>query len=169
MSEVEIWKPVLAVGYEGLYECSNLGVVKRVVRANGTSLLPLKQNPNRGGYLQVTLSNKCVARKFLVSNLVCIAFHGPRPPNHDVDHRDFDLSNNRAENLRWRHMTLNRGEARSPRGADCPWSTLNEAAVLEIRAADFSVYGTLSALANKFGVWPKTIAQVRDGKSWRHV
>ncbi len=37
-----------------------------------------------------------------VHQVVCTAFHGPRPgPNYIVDHKDTNRCNNRPENLRW--------------------------------------------------------------------
>jgi len=41
-------------------------------------------------------------RTFKVHQLVCEAFHGPKPsPTHIVLHLDEDPSNNKPENLRW--------------------------------------------------------------------
>lgn len=43
-----------------------------------------------------------MSRTFKVHQLVCEAFHGPKPtPAHIVLHLDEDPSNNRPENLRW--------------------------------------------------------------------
>lgn len=97
----EIWKPV--VGYEGIYEVSDLGRIKRVLPARGTRvghiLTPCK---GKKGYLTTRLvdkNGKCSSVKF--HRIVCKAFH-PNPLNlPQVNHKDTDKANNRANNLEW--------------------------------------------------------------------
>lgn len=88
----EIWRPV--VGYEGLYEVSSYGRVRRVNKG----LLKLQ---NVKGYNQVCLY-KCGIRKIIkVHRMVAIAFI-PNPDNlPQVNHRDEVKSNNCVENLEW--------------------------------------------------------------------
>lgn len=99
----EIWKDV--PGYEGLYQVSNLGRVKR---------LPLgKQWPYRrthnnirkqhikNGYYQVNLSKENEVKWICVHRLVALAFI-PNPNNLPcINHRDENKLNNNIENLEW--------------------------------------------------------------------
>ena len=96
------WRPV--VGYEGFYEVSNAGQVRRVSAAQGTRAgLVLAQTPakNRGGYMTVGLHRPGFPRKvFRVHRLVAAAFLGPTE-GLLVRHLDGDPTNNCLENLRW--------------------------------------------------------------------
>ena len=102
----EIWKDIK--GYEGLYQVSNLGRVKRtnpgnrVVSADGT----LKPTRRQHGYLGVMLYGKGghATRGFKhcsVHRLVAEAFI-PNPNGYaEVNHIDEDKTNNRVDNLEW--------------------------------------------------------------------
>lgn len=91
MAEInEIWRPV--VGYEEMYEISNLGNLRRV------------NIPPRGlnnGYHSFNLSKNGEVKTFRLHTLVTAAFLGERPKGLVVDHIDGDKLNNRAENLRY--------------------------------------------------------------------
>ena len=108
MSE-EIWKPVL--GYEGLYEVSNLGRVKSLFRRvrRGDGHLTVKEkimdfskvSRNNLTYYRVPLSRGNKKSLKLVSNLVCEAFHGRRPNGMQCSHINENSIDNRACNLMW--------------------------------------------------------------------
>ena len=115
---MEDWKPV--VGYEGLYEVSSLGRVRRLDTM--VEMPPSRRHPDgwvrtvRGGvlrpgrfmrtsnthYLSVALCREGRQRSFGVHILVCAAFHGPKPfPKAEVRHLDGDGTNNVTDNLCW--------------------------------------------------------------------
>lgn len=97
MGTKEIWKPVK--GYEGLYEVSNLGRVKRL-RKNGNHCI-LKPWNKRRAYVFVTLSKDGKANNVRLHRLVA-AYFVPNPENKkQVNHIDCDPSNNAASNLEW--------------------------------------------------------------------
>lgn len=89
--------------YDGAkYKVSNFG---RVFGVRGE----LKQRPSKDGYLQVTLGSGGGAREkrgsnrrvFRVHRLVALCFI-PNPQNkEEVNHIDFDRTNNRVDNLEW--------------------------------------------------------------------
>ena len=97
----EQWLPV--VGYEGLYEVSNMGRVKRVKAGQGARVggfLSLRHK-HRFGYTRVALCSDGKAKTYYVHALVAKAFIS-NPLNHKtVNHIDNDPSNNNASNLEW--------------------------------------------------------------------
>lgn len=104
--ENEIWKSV--VGYEGIYEVSNLGRVRSIDRyvnnKSGKQIRKgklLKIHKSYRGYLRVILSKECKIRYLFVHKLVAQAFI-PNPNNYEqIDHLDGDKTNNNANNLEW--------------------------------------------------------------------
>ena len=96
MEEKEIWKDV--VGYEGLYQVSNLGRVKTIRFGRNKNL---GCGVDKRGYTNVSLyvNGKRITRN--IHRLVAIAFL-PNPNNYpQIDHIDGNPRNNRADNLRW--------------------------------------------------------------------
>lgn len=103
MSDTENWKDV--VGYEGLYQVSNLGRVKRVEHKTTNNILLEErisgQFINTNGYATVSLSKAGVDKFQGVHRLVAQAFI-PNPDNLPfVNHKDENPLNNNVENLEW--------------------------------------------------------------------
>ncbi len=99
-SIAEIWKDIQ--GYEGLYQVSNLGRVKSLVRGyywqKERILKPCKHIK---GYMLVSLSKNEKEKTFRLHRLVAIAFI-PNPENlPQIDHINADKTNNSVNNLRW--------------------------------------------------------------------
>ena len=110
----EIWKPV--VGYEGLYEVSNLGRVKSLPRRTTKGgILSLFHN-KKNGYVYATLYNGKRGTGKRVHKLVMMAFD-PRPTgpyydkNYTINHIDGDKTNNRLDNLEWCSQSENQIKA----------------------------------------------------------
>lgn len=95
----EIWKDI--VGYEGLYQISNLGNVKSLNwRGHGypKNLTPKLQNSGRYS-VQLTVNGK--SKYFLVHRLVAAAFI-PNPFGYsEINHIDENPRNNDVRNLEW--------------------------------------------------------------------
>lgn len=90
---IEIWKDI--VGYEGLYQVSNLGRVKSSFRYKKI----LKQFEDNKDYLRVTLYKNNKSKSIKVHKLVAEAFI-PNPNNYNcVNHKDENKTNNNVENL----------------------------------------------------------------------
>ena len=100
----EIWKPV--VGYENLYEVSNLGRVKSLNYKRSNKEKILKNNLGLNGYYRVTL-HRGQRRQCLVHKLVAEAFI-PNPENKKfIDHINTIRTDNRVDNLKFVTMTEN--------------------------------------------------------------
>jgi hypothetical protein len=163
------WLPV--VGYEGTYEVSKNGHVRRIGRARGAKPgTILAQRPGRGGYPIVRLAAKreCVTR--YIHRLVAAAFLGPCPPGMVVNHKDRNRQNPSAENLEYvtrsdnnRHAYQNgvepvKGEAKHN-------AKLTDNSVRDIRASDLGP----RELGRVHGVSHHTIVAIRKREKWKHV
>ena len=90
----ENWKDI--EGYEGLYQVSNLGRVKRVKTDR-----VLKGYKNTCGYLIINLCENSIVSSKKIHRLVAQAFI-PNPDNKSqVNHIDEDKTNNNIDNLEW--------------------------------------------------------------------
>ena len=99
---MEEWRDIN--GYEGLYQVSNLGNVKRVT--SGRILKANERFSNNRKYKRtyVVLSKHSVEKEYYIHKLVAFAFPeicGEWFENAEIDHLDGDASNNNANNLRW--------------------------------------------------------------------
>lgn len=133
----EEWRPV--PGWP--YEASSLGRIRRA--ETGRILAPIAHTK---GYHRVNLSQlnpdggRALRRHAYVHELVCEAFHGPRPPGMQVDHRDTVRTNNTAANLRWLPAIDNATRyhawyAERSGWVDEPWTEQDEAELAETLAA----------------------------------
>jgi hypothetical protein len=106
----EIWKDV--IGYEGLYQVSNLGNVKSLPKewfsGNNKQIkkkhdgMLLKKIKTVNGYLSVSLLNNGSKKQHRIHQLVCMAFFNHKPDGtHKIvcDHKNDDKTDNRLENL----------------------------------------------------------------------
>ena len=162
----EVWLDI--PGFEGAYEASNLGRIRRVSTGR-----VLKQSRAGGDYLGVTLSVGNVQTPMRTNIAVLSAFCGPAPfPGAHAAHNDGNSSNNHLSNLRWatpienqadidRHGTRRRGEA-------VFGAKLDEAGVRAIRQR-ISAGERNPPIAKAFGVSISTIHLIRHNRIWTHV
>lgn len=111
----EIWKDI--EGFEGKYQVSNLGRVKSLTRKVWNYTKPgriLKPSMKENGYLRVGLSNGDKSEKHAhVHRLVATAFI-PNPCNFpEVNHKNLNKADNRAENLEWCTSRYNKAHFRN--------------------------------------------------------
>lgn len=150
------------------YAASSDGDIRRLIQGRGTRCRILRQNLGRDGYHLITLSfgSRQCKRTFLVSRLVCEAFHGLAPsPVHEAAHYDGNCTNNAAANLRW--ATKNENQADKVRHGS---TKLTEAQVREIRSAlAGNPRPTLAKLAGEYGVSIMLISNISRRKVWAWV
>lgn len=152
----ERWEPV--AGWEGWYEVSDLGRVKRVrVGRGGNTHIGriLKGRVGAPGYPEVILHRKPERRTVLVPL--------------EVNHIDGDKTNSQAVNLEW--VTRSKNHQHALRlglravGERHPNAKLSTAAVTDIRASYKRRSSVVGDLARKYGVRPETIWGVANRKT----
>ena len=112
MSMEEIWKDI--EGYEGIYQVSNLGRLRSLDRyytkphpRNGVQTRYLKKGQivktfvGRNGYVGAVLKFERKQKNFMMHRLVAKAFVPGYFDGADVNHKDCNRQNNRADNLEW--------------------------------------------------------------------
>lgn len=183
----EEWRPV--PGYELLYSVSNRGHIRRdAPDTAGRAGYLLKPSVDRRGYHRIILTLNGGQATLAIHRLVLLAFIGKPPENKpETRHLDGNPSNNVLDNLCWgdrleqaedmrRHGTTAVGDRHGtrtkpesvPRGSSRAFAKLTETQVIEIRKS-LSEGQTLKSIASRYKVDSQTIANIRDGKLWRHV
>lgn len=166
---MERWKP--AVGFVGLYECSNRGRIRSVMKKRGTSpnkiLKPYKM---LNGYLQVSLRRDGKYVKCYVHRLVASAFQGES--NLDVNHINGRKHDNRPENLEYVTPRENMIHSREVLGigrGQRHWNaklTENDVRQIHRMYAD----GKLQReIADQFGIQRATVAGILSRRQWGHI
>lgn len=171
--ELEKWLPV--VGFEGLYEVSNLGRVKslgRYVKAkqDGTQYRPeriLKPWIHRDGRHIVSLSKDSKRKHKRINILVAEAFIGERPEGYHVCHINGDYTDNRLINLRYDTVRENAIDCYR-QGKKAPSGKLSIDEVLEIRRMYKTGKYTHKELGEKFNTAPTNISMIinKETFSW---
>lgn len=179
--EEEIWKPVL--DYEECYEVSSLGRIRSLTRViRGLKgyytiygrLIRTHINP-KNKYVVVRLSKNGIKETFTVH--VLVARHFKENPDNlpEVDHDNFDRTDNRASNLRWstrvdniRHSSM-AGRMPGAKGNKSPCAKHTNESVLKIRELYSSGEFTQDEIAQKFGVKRHNISKIILRQRWSHI
>lgn len=95
---MEEWKDI--EGYEGVYQISTLGRVRRLPHGNSLGRIR-KPRAAPNGYLYVVLSKNNIAKTIRIHREVAKAFI-PNPRHlQTVNHKNLNKRDNRVENLEW--------------------------------------------------------------------
>ena len=112
---IEIWKDIK--GYEGLYQVSNLGRVKRLEHKRYDRNQILKERiikttyPKNGWYPYLSLCRNGIYKNHNIHRLVAEAFI-PNPNKYPIiNHIDGNKQNNSLDNLEWCTFSHNNREA----------------------------------------------------------
>jgi hypothetical protein len=168
MISSEIWRPV--VGYEGLYEVSNLGRVRSAFRCGTRGCILKQKRVGNGNYLTVGLSKHHHQTFIPVHRLVCEAWHGPPPfENARVLHWDDNKDNNIPNNLRWGTSMENADDAkrnnRSPRGENHGRAKVSREDVEQIRLLHKQGVSQLE-LAGRYNIGSSAVSNIVNRKTW---
>lgn len=103
----EQWRNI--IGYEGVYQISNQGRVKRLKGFGCFSERILKNYPNKQNkYFCVSLCKRGLPQKIrYVHQLVLETFIGPKPLMCEARHLDGNRSNNALDNLEYNTHSVN--------------------------------------------------------------
>ena len=176
----EIWRDV--EGYEGYYKVSNFGRVKNLERKvkghPGINTIKEKilKSQKQHGYRSVTFSVKNSPKLFLIHRLVAKAFL-PNPENKtQINHKDFDRSNNHVDNLEWATRIENVEHAyirgHYTIGEKNGMSVLTDAQVIQIKKILNKIEYNPKLkhkLADRFGVKERTIRDIVFGRHWKNI
>ena len=109
---MENWKDI--IGFEGIYQISDLGRVRRIsypdLGNKGKYKLPyyLKPRKDKDGYLKYTLCNKEIIKNSFSHRLVALNFTENPLNKKEVNHINGLKYDNRVENLEWVTQSENR-------------------------------------------------------------
>lgn len=166
---MEIFKSVL--GFEGIYEVSNLGRVKSLKRKYRTKDIILNHTITKLGYCAVYLNDNNKRTDMFLHRLVAIAFI-PNPENKPcVNHINGIKTDNRLDNLEWCTVYENNihsyktGLKVAKKGLNHYRSTFSKEDILEIRNNNLSH----RKIAKLYGVSHNVIGDIKRLKSYKDV
>lgn len=172
--EKEIWKGI--VGYENLYEVSNLGNVKSLVRSKSIKENKvMKPTAHCTGYQIIGL---CLNKKqtlFRLHRIVALHFCEKKDGCDIVNHKNGIKNDNRASNLEWTTVSGNTshsfrmGFQEVRRGEKSNFSVLSESDVLKIREKFKQGGYTKKQLGTLFNVSQTCIHHVVNRINWKHI
>jgi len=179
----EFWKNILR--YEGLYQASNLGRIKRLFNFGCKKERILSPSNDGYGYLQIGLCKNNIRKNFKVHRLILETFVGPRPDKMECLHIDGNSKNNNLNNLKYgthkenmknsveqgNHWFSNNKHLRyqpDVKGIKNGQARLNELQVRIIKKLLETNNLTQIEIAKIFNITQTTISKIKNNKSWKN-
>lgn len=154
----EVWRNISALN--GVFQISDKG---RVRRTNG-KIVPVRKCDR--GYLWFSYRKNGASNRYSVARAVLESFIGlPVGDSNQSDHINRIRDDNRLENLRWVTKAQNLANRQNAFGERHPNAKLTEANVYYILRSPLDS----NDLALVFNVSSKTIRDVKNRKTWRHI
>jgi hypothetical protein len=158
-------------GYDGLYTVSNLG---RVCSHHRNKPRMLRPRTNNKGYSLVNLSKNGILKTFKVH--VLVAKHFLPNPNGltEINHKDEDKSNNRADNLEWctRSYNVNYGSRNAKQRAKVSKAVI----CFDRNGNPIAGYDSITRASREFGISTQHISACckkkypyAGGYIWRYL
>jgi|SRR5688572_895897 len=174
MDNVETWKSI--VGYEGIYEVSDQGRVKSLLRKRSdgrrVNQRILKQTTDKYGYKRVGLCRDGSIKSVPVHRLVAIAFLGGSADGFQVCHNNGDPADNLKTNLRWDTCKANHADKKlhgrtieGEKNGRCKYPESTIRRIFELRRQGVK-YKQISA---ETGVSWMYAWNIVHGQSWKHL
>jgi hypothetical protein len=169
------------IGYEGLYQVSNLGRVKglpkQVKMPNGSLKFYTeyikKSCISKTGYERMTLNKNGVRRNHTIHKLVYDSFIGIKIKKHQINHIDGNKLNNKINNLEYITASENIKHAfriglkKSFLGNTHANSKISRDVAIKIKYDHKNLYQW--QVAEKYNVSQQLVGLIRSGKRWPHI
>ena len=170
--EKEIFKDI--EGYEGIYQVSNFGKIRKIKLGKERILRPCKDSR---GYSVVSLFKNKTRKMHKMHRLIAIAFI-PNPANKpQINHKDGNKLNNNLDNLEWNTALENVRHSFETglnnhyhcQGEKCVTSKLKEHQVMQIRSLYNLKQHTQRELAKLYDCNHCTIWDIIHRKKWKNI
>lgn len=173
----EIWKDI--PDYIGLYQASNLGLIRSLIKWNGTNSRILQQTSRKDGRWKVVLCKNNKKKTHKVHRLILQTFVGKCPFGMECRHLDGDPGNNQLKNLCWGfHSDNEKDKVRHGTKTNPVWfdnvgskhgmAILTEKDIPKIRSM-FKLGISCINIARRYGVSRQCISEVVYNRTWRHI
>ena len=162
---VTTWMPV--VGYEGLYEVSNTGLVRSLHKKEKKIISIYTKNK----YPTVCLSSADVKATKTVHRLVALSFISNAYNKPYVNHKDLNRLNNNVENLEWCTAQENSDHAKKAGAMNGAQGEKNAGSRLhpkQVRHIFFSKI-PIKRLAELFSISEQHVHDIKNKKRWAHL
>lgn len=160
---MEEWKAI--EGYEGIYQVSNMGRIRSIVKRHSSMPRIMKQRKAGAGYAYVGLSLNGVQKKIPVHRLVANAFVSNPENKPEVNHIDGDKTNNTASNLEWVTSKENKKHAHRTGLYDADISNRSIPVIaIDTETGKTEKYKSLIDAARELGLHPGSVSRAAKGK-----